>query len=204
MLSHDEQQRCARFACADQRRRYVTARWTLRDLLARYLGCPATAVRFAYNAHGKPSVAHPAGSSLHFNLSHSHELAVFAFALDTPVGIDLEHVHPGMPWIPVARRYYSESEIALLQARERRDRLHSFLQIWTFKESYVKARGLGLGGEMHHVCAAADAGGGLVATAQSEAADMPWSIHRLDLGGDYVAALSVARPSGVSPRLVWQ
>jgi 4'-phosphopantetheinyl transferase len=97
VLSHDEQQRSARFTSADQRRRYVNARWTLRDLLSRYLECPASHIRFAYNGRGKPSLAHPAGTSLHFNISHSHELAVLAFALDSPVGIDLEHVRPGLP-----------------------------------------------------------------------------------------------------------
>jgi phosphopantetheinyl transferase len=103
--------------------------------------------------------------------------------------------------MPVARRYYSASECALLQTCSRDDRLRSFLQIWTFKESYVKAYGVGLGDDMRRVQSFVDAQGKLAAGVQNESADAPAHIRCIELGAEYVAALSTTHSSNASPRV---
>src|SRR5262245_16151833 len=78
-LSIDELQRAARFHFPRDRRRYTVARGVLRDILSRYLGRPPSELRFRYSAYGKPALAGTfADSALRFNVSHSHEVALFA------------------------------------------------------------------------------------------------------------------------------
>src|SRR5215212_6196710 len=66
-------------------RRYVAARGILRSLLAGFTGTPAPKLRFEYSFSGKPSLA---THDIHFNISHSADLGLFAFAPDRAVGVD--------------------------------------------------------------------------------------------------------------------
>ena len=91
LLSTDEQERARRFYFERDRRRYIVARSTLRKLLGGYLDCASSTVRFTYAAQGKPALAAQATEQpLYFNVSHSHESALFAFAWNQEVGIDIE------------------------------------------------------------------------------------------------------------------
>ena len=84
-LTSDEQNRSARLRFERDRRRFVVARGVLRELLGSYLGIPAGAVRFVYNAFGKPELS-PELGRLKFNLSHSADLALIAIAADAEIG----------------------------------------------------------------------------------------------------------------------
>lgn len=85
---------------------------------------------------GKPYLR---DSKLFFSLSHSRSFAACAVS-DTPVGIDLEGERPMHE--PVLRRCFSEQEQALIRRADRPD--FAFIQLWTQKESYLKATGDGL------------------------------------------------------------
>ena len=62
---------------------------------------------------GKPSLA---DHDIHFNISHSAELGLFAFAPDRPVGVDVENERPVRRLLDVAQRFMSEDEIRSLAA----------------------------------------------------------------------------------------
>src|SRR5271169_1345034 len=75
------------------RNRFIAGRALLRDLLAGYVGQPPEAMRFSYNGWGKPALAAGfAATDLRFNLSHSQDLAMYAFVLERDVGVDLEMI----------------------------------------------------------------------------------------------------------------
>lgn len=74
---------------AEARRRWVAARWALRDVLGRYLERDPAAVELRFGGRGKPMLAEPE-ASLRFNLSHSGELAMIAISEDHEVGIDVQ------------------------------------------------------------------------------------------------------------------
>lgn len=145
LLSHDERDRAARFSYASDRRRYIVARGCLRLLLAERLACPAPAVEIAYLAHGKPVLAGlHSNSGLCFNLSHSDELAVYAFAHRRHVGIDIERVRPLENADNIAEHMFSHLERTTYFSLHPQERPVGFFNCWTRKEAFLKATGDGL------------------------------------------------------------
>ena len=129
-------------------RRFVIARGMLRGLLADFTGASATSLRFRYGTSGKPSLA---GHDIHFNISHSAEVALFAFAPDRAVGIDVENLRPVRRLLDVAQRFLSEDDVRLLVDAPPGERDGTFLKAWVVREARLKAEGKGIwsGSEMH-------------------------------------------------------
>jgi 4'-phosphopantetheinyl transferase len=145
LLSEDERLKAERFHFDRDRRRSIVARGVLRLLLGRYLEVSAREIGFCYGSHGKPGLAEPFSTSgLEFNLAHSHEMAVYAFALERQVGIDVEYARPLSDLESLARHSFSPRETAVLLALPPAQHLEGFYNCWTRKEAYIKAIGLGL------------------------------------------------------------
>ena len=140
ILEPDERARAARFSFARDRRRYVARHAVLRTLLAAQRGIAPEALRFGYNAQGKPSLADgPA-----FNMSHSHGLALIAIASDGDIGCDIEWRDPSFADEGIAEKFFSPGEIVALGTLPDALRTEAFFDCWTRKEAYIKARGLGM------------------------------------------------------------
>ena len=95
---------------------------------------------------------------MHFNLSHSGDLAAYAVTLASEVGIDVEQHRPMPDMAAIAQRFFSAKEYqSLLQVPEP-ERISAFFDCWVRKEAYVKARGggLGMGLDNFHVSLAPD------------------------------------------------
>ena len=144
-LSADERRRADAFRFDRDRRRFVMRRAVLRNLLGQYLGANPNRIALEYGSNGKPALGAPfAERRLHFNLSHSADLAVFAFARDRAVGVDVELMGPLVDLEAIADRYFSPVEKAAMRSVSPSQRLEAFFNAWTRKEAYVKARGEGL------------------------------------------------------------
>src|SRR5690349_19880357 len=89
LLSVDEKERADRFHFPHHRDRFIIARGKLRELLSRYTQVPAEDILFRYGPRGKPYLENNS-LDLQFNVSHSDDFAVYAFALHSEVGIDIE------------------------------------------------------------------------------------------------------------------
>jgi 4'-phosphopantetheinyl transferase len=139
-LSKAENQRLSRFHFADHRRRYQIGHGALRAILAGYLGCGPADVEFASGPRGKPYLA---GPGPHFNLSHSGKLALIGIA-NFELGLDLEKVRRLDSLTEIARKHFSASEFAALDALQGDARELAFYRCWTRKEAYIKAVGEGL------------------------------------------------------------
>jgi len=89
-LSDAERQRADRFVFDHDRRRFIVARARLRELLAKRLGVEPESIELEYGTHGKPALArrHPS-PDLRFNVSHSEDVAVYAFSWSRETGIDV-------------------------------------------------------------------------------------------------------------------
>ncbi len=139
-LSREEQGRADGMAPIPARR-FIVARGILRSLLSGFTGTAAEKLRFTYGTSGKPSLA---DHDIHFNVSHSAELGVFAFAPDRPVGVDVENERPVRRLLDVAHRFMSEDEIRSLAATAPEDRDAAFLRSWVVREARLKAEGKGV------------------------------------------------------------
>jgi 4'-phosphopantetheinyl transferase len=144
LLSSEERARYERFLVDRPRHEYLVAHALVRLVLSRYASVQPKAWQFAAGPSGKPAIAGPPGHSwLRFNLSHTRGLCACAVARDLDVGVDVE----------VNDRPVSEALMAsCLTAEERAQvapwpegqRSRIFLDFWTLKEAYLKARGVGL------------------------------------------------------------
>src|SRR5512141_1001298 len=123
-------------------RRFVVARGILRTLLSGFTGTSAEKLRFSYGNSGKPSLVDR--DDIHFNISHSADLGLFAFAPDRPVGVDVENERPVRRLLDVAQRFMSEQEIRTLAATAPEARDAAFLKSWVVREARLKAEGKGV------------------------------------------------------------
>lgn len=144
-LSHDEKERAARFVREADRLHFISARSILRDILSRYCGCNSKDIQFEYNAKGKPFLSKDQSHlKIHFNLSHSNDIALYAVSKMENIGIDIEYTKKDIHPLDIAERFFSKDEILLLSQLPTADQLNGFYKIWTRKEAYVKAIGEGI------------------------------------------------------------
>jgi 4'-phosphopantetheinyl transferase len=137
--------RAERFVFPRDKDYFIAARGTLRELLGQYLGRAPEEIELQTNKWGKPALKESGGEPIHFNLSHSHGMAVYVFSQEGEAGIDIEKIRPELDAEEIAKRYFSENEIRELQSLRLELRTEGFFLCWTRKEAYVKARGEGLG-----------------------------------------------------------
>lgn len=146
VLSSDEQRRQQAFHFADDRRLYLIAHALQRCVLSRCADVPPEDWQFISQGFGRPEVANKLSGSgrLRFNLSHTRGLAACVVARDVAVGIDVECLERRVDSQTIASRYFSQREMKALKTLSGNEQDTRFLEYWTLKESYVKARGGGL------------------------------------------------------------
>jgi len=142
-LNAEEQQRWQRFKFAGDRQRFLQARALVRSVLAAYLQQSPASVQFTSNQYGKPQLLQQP-APLRFNLSHTHGLLALAVSSDVEVGVDVEAVSREVEVVALAERFFAPVETALIKACSAEAQRDCFFRLWTLKEAYVKARGLGL------------------------------------------------------------
>ena len=143
MLTDDEREKIDRFRFARDRHTCLITRALVRTTLSRYQDVPPDRWRFQTNDHGRPDVSAPA-SPVRFNLSHTDGLIACLVSRDRDVGVDVEHLARAGRRLELADRYFAPREAAALRRMTAAGRPTRFLEYWTLKESYIKARGLGL------------------------------------------------------------
>jgi 4'-phosphopantetheinyl transferase len=145
MLDPAEQTKAAGFRFERDRRAYVAAHALVRSMLARRLGCPGTALRFAVGPYGKPELAmERAGPPLRFSLSHTHGLLAVAVTGRHAVGVDAEAIDPDRLDPDLASRIFAPAEVAQLRHLATAAATDATFAFWTLKEAFTKAIGLGL------------------------------------------------------------
>jgi 4'-phosphopantetheinyl transferase len=142
VLAPDEKARVARFRFEHLQYSYTLARGALRILLGRYLDIAPARIQLVYGTKGKPQLAQ--SGPIDFNVSHSGELAAFAFTRGCEIGIDLEKIRLIEDMLGIADRFFSSQETADLMSLPASERTEAFFRCWTRKEAYIKAVGDGL------------------------------------------------------------
>lgn len=182
LLSPEERQRAESFVFEEHRSRFIQAHTALREILSRYTQMPAECLRFEYGKHGKPYLK-GAGTSLCFNLSHSAELALVAVGEMPEIGVDVERVRPIAEWMDISRNTFHPVEDAWILAQPAQRRMEGFFHVWTAKEAYVKASGLGVAQPLESF------------SVVGEALPQDYTITHLAVPSGYVGAVAHPPPS---------
>lgn len=146
LLTETERQQQARFYFADDRKRYLVTRALVRTVLSRYAAVDPSDWTFSTNAYGRPVIANRLedAAGLSFNISHTRGLIALAVGLHRELGVDVENLVAREVSIDIADHFFSPPEVAELAGVPRERSQDRFFEYWTFKESYIKARGMGL------------------------------------------------------------
>lgn len=197
ILAPDELARAGRFHFEKDRRHFIASRGILREILARYLICGAERLKFRYSPYGKPRLApETRGDGLYFNLSHSHDLALYAISRFPEIGVDIELVRGDFPCRELAQRFFSPSEINALHSLPESARRLAFFSCWTRKEAFSKAQGKGLSIPLDEF--AVSIGPGEPASllqAESDSVEVSgWVLKEIFPAQEYIAAVAVKAP----------
>jgi 4'-phosphopantetheinyl transferase len=206
LLTDDELQREKRFHFPRHRRQFLITRALIRTVLSRYERKAPAAWRFINNAHGRPSIRPDAGrepSRLSFNLSHTDGLVVCAVAQSLALGVDAEKIRQQVS-LEIADEFFSRREAAHVRSLPQRLQHQQFFQYWTLKESYIKAKGLGLSIPLDAFSFDAAEAGGIAIAFESESSDSAaqWRFWSLQPSAAHLVAVCAQRIEGVSQALV--
>jgi len=193
-LSEDERLKAKRFYFQKDRRRFVITHGILRKMLGQYLNIEPNRLKFSYGSHGKPTLnGIPDGHLLCFNMSHSHDLALFAFTWGRRIGVDVEYVR-SMPDIEeIAERFFSPRENAVFRTVPAGKKLEAFFNCWTRKEAFLKASGDGLSRSLDsfEVSLAPGEPARLLSVEGNLQEASRWSLRALVSTPEYIGALAV-------------
>lgn len=137
-ISKEKQERIKKFAQINDVYRTVIGELLLHFILYKQLGLRLKQIDVDKNLYGKPFLCqYP---SFHYNISHSGEWVVCATD-NKKIGVDVEKIQPFD--LQIAKGSFTKEEYCDLLNVER-ERNSAFYEMWTLKESYVKAQGRGL------------------------------------------------------------
>jgi 4'-phosphopantetheinyl transferase len=139
MASAQRKDTAGRFFRREDACRSIVAEALIRYVVKTAAGLRTNNICFVNNEYGKPMIS---GLGLHFNSAHSGEWVICGIDKHE-IGVDIETHRPIDPGI--ANRFFSKTEIDLLNApMADESRFKMFFDIWSLKESYIKAIGKGL------------------------------------------------------------
>lgn len=192
MLSDSEQSRANRFKFLEHRQRFIIGRGILRLLLSRYAKQLPKALQFQCNAQGKPFLVQTPDSRIQFNRSDSLDHALYVFTVEQAVGIDIENIHRVDAMEPLAERFFAVDEYQALMDLPENQRRDAFFAVWTRKEAFVKALGLGLSFPLDQFSVSLDKSHAQITRiADHSSSPSQWFLSALDPHPDFAAAVAV-------------
>lgn len=206
LLSDAEKKQEPRFYFARDRRRYLVTRALVRTVLSRYVSVDPAEWSFGANAYGRPEIvnAEARDTGLSFNLSHTHSMIVLAVTRGREIGVDVENVRAREVSIDIADRYFAPAEVAVLNEVPAAEQQYRFFEYWTFKEAYIKARGMGLSLPLDkfsfHYADDRAVGIAIDPSLADDAAR--WQFWQFQPSPEYLVALCAERVGARSPSLV--
>jgi 4'-phosphopantetheinyl transferase len=203
LLDTEELERFRRFIAAEDRRDYAASHGLLRRMLT--AAAPNIAPeewRFERTARGKPYLpARLAGTPpIRFSLSHTRDLVACVVSRDAEVGVDAERNSRTMDVDQLMPSVCSIDEQAQVRAAAASARAQRFLDLWTLKEAYVKARGVGIAVALDQVSFDLRTPATISASFPENTAE-GWWFALIRASADIRIGVAIATDSGVAPVL---
>ncbi len=193
-LSPDEKTRADRFRSPVDRMRFVIAHGVKRIILGSYINVEPRDLRFGCNRYGKPVLLGQIDPyQIHFNLSHSYDIALLAVTLGLRVGVDIEFYGEANVDDLLTPEVFSQKEMEVLHRLPATERRQAFYNCWTKKEALAKAIGYGLAHpfQLPEFPIAPEQSADLVTMPWTQRDAHCWSLRSLNIAEAYVGALAV-------------
>jgi 4'-phosphopantetheinyl transferase len=150
ILSEEELTKANNFIFIQDKDRFIVSHGLLRTMLANYVKIDPKQLSFGYTINGKPYITtkYSIDSDLSFNMSHSHNVAIYTFTLNRRIGIDIEFIRYIKNIDQLISFIFSKNDRMAINKLPEKQKQEAFLSIWTRKEAYVKA----IGGCLSNIC----------------------------------------------------
>ena len=208
LLTSAERAQELRFYFADDRKRYLITRAMARTVLSRYEAVAPEDWVFGVNDYGRPTIANfgDGGCDLCFNISHTRGLIALAVGRGRALGIDVENILLRKAPLEIVDRFFAPEETAALASIPLAQQQDRFFEYWTFKESYIKARGMGLSIPLDQFSFEYPNAQRVRLTIHPQLGDDAnrWSFWQFRPRPDYQLAVCVERVADESPRLTFR
>ena len=195
ILDEAERFRADTYQIDRDRRRFIVRRAILRTLLGHYTGVGPGSLQFHYGPQGKPGLATstPVFQIVHFSVSHSDGLSLYAFTLGRELGVDVERIRQISDADSISEKFFSHRERSLLSMVPRSQKQEAFFNCWTRKEAYVKATGDGITAQLDHfdVSVALGEPARLINLDGDPIRAAAWALYDLKLAENYTGALAI-------------
>jgi 4'-phosphopantetheinyl transferase len=192
-----------RFHFLEDQHRYLLTRALVRTVLSLYAPIDPAGWCFTANAYGRPEIGNDAVSAagLSFNVSHTRGLIMMGVSRHRAIGVDIENIAPGRASMETGEHFCSREELAELRSEpddERRS--ERLLEIWTLKEAYTKARGLGLSMPLEQISFSLPGSRGIEISFDERVDDHRdnWAFWQLRPSPDHQSAVCVERAGGTA------
>jgi 4'-phosphopantetheinyl transferase len=201
-LTSAEKTRLRRFYFEEHKKQLLLGRILMRQVFSHYETLTPPQWQFCYNDYGKPSLVpqqqRRLSAPLYFNLSHSRGALVLALARLEEIGVDIECNTRARRVEKIASRYFSASEVISLVAVEKSLRQARFYDLWSLKEAYIKACGMGLAIDLGHFSFSFAGPHKLNIDFDARRADDPkfWQFWQLNPAEGFNLALAAKSPTG--------
>jgi 4'-phosphopantetheinyl transferase len=190
VLSPAERERADKFAFPHLRERYLAAHAIMRRLLGGYLCVDPASLAFEIAERGKPSLP---GHPLHFNLSHTNDHGLLAVTRAGAVGVDIESIDRQVDRAGIAGRFFSRAEADELASLPPDLQPEAFCNLWTRKEAWLKATGVGISEGLNQVefnCRPGEPAR-LLRIGGDEREAAGWFLHSFRPPGEHLGAVAV-------------
>jgi 4'-phosphopantetheinyl transferase len=151
-LDEHEREIAGRFLFERDRRQYLVAHTLVRRALALEAGIGEAELIIWRSSRGRPFLQPPdgglprGGTELDFNLSHASGYNLLGVVRRHRIGVDVERLDRDAHALDtIVATFTPEEQQWVAGAPQGRPRDRRVLRLWTLKEAYSKARGLGLG-----------------------------------------------------------
>lgn len=197
ILADDDLAHGGRFRFERDRRIALVSRTLQRRALSSCAPIAPDTWRFVADNNGRPQIAAPAGAPpLCFSVANTRGLVACAVSLSRDIGLDVEAWRDDAP-APLVERCFAPDERAALAALPAAAQPRRFIELWTLKEAYVKARGLGLSLPLERISLTLDEGQPRLTLDPSLGDDAAsWQLALWSPTATHAAALCVRRGDG--------
>ena len=144
-LDPAERDFASRLKQRDTQKRYIASHALARDMMAELTGIEPDRLVYTVNENGSPAFKDTeTGAHLPISISRTDGLVASAYCADIDFGIDIERCLSANADRQLVHSMFSEPEQQIFRDLDGAEFKEAFFKIWTLKEAYVKAEGLGL------------------------------------------------------------